>query len=584
MKSSRHNIGLYLRVSTDEQAVRHEGSIDNQKHRLTSFVDIKNMQDPGWGRIAEIYSDDGFSAKDTKRPAFQRMMKDVKKGKLNLILVTDLSRLSRNILDFCLLLEDLRKASAQFLSLKEQFDTTTAAGEMMVFNMINLAQFERKQTSERVSLNFHARAMRGLRNGGQPLLGYDIDPGNASTYILNPAEAQDVKAIFQMFIEEGSLNRLAKKLNTGLIKPKSVSRAKCRHNAKGSWTAQSLHNLLRNQAYVALREINRANKDKDQNLLKSFQKYQVVKASWPAIVDRTLFDEVQKLLNDNAKLERARLDKAEERIFLLSGFMNCGECGRPLMGTTGHGEKTVHRYYVHRPISGETVTCSVKSVRADEIEQEILNHLDATVWQEGYLDKIEGRIAEMEKPLKNEILAEQERRQAELVAVEKDIQAAFRLHSEMGALAIDDLFKDRLKNLRDRKIEIEARLKELTEQLEEEELSPDRARQRIERTLLDFQKARKSANRMMLKRLLRKIFASIVVGPDEIAVRYWTDAESLGDGQIHKNKVASDLVSEATVLEFPCPSISPEPPLPLAAGAEAVGCLPIIKIGRGGGI
>ena len=154
----RHNIGLYLRVSTDEQALRQEGSLDSQKHRLQAYVDIKNVQDASWGKVVDIYTDDGISAKDTNRPAFQRMMKDLRKGRINLILVTDLSRLSRNIKDFCVLLEDLKKSNAQFLSIKEQFDTTTAAGEMMVFNMINLAQFERKQTSERVSLNFHARA------------------------------------------------------------------------------------------------------------------------------------------------------------------------------------------------------------------------------------------------------------------------------------------------------------------------------------------------------------------------------------------------------------------------------------------
>lgn len=102
--------------------------------------------------VADVYSDEGLSAKDTKRPAFQRMMRDIRKGRINLILVTDLSRLSRNILDFCLLLEELKKYNAKFLSLKEQFDTSTPAGEMMVFNMINLAQFERKQTAERVSL------------------------------------------------------------------------------------------------------------------------------------------------------------------------------------------------------------------------------------------------------------------------------------------------------------------------------------------------------------------------------------------------------------------------------------------------
>ena len=122
----QHNIGLYLRVSTDEQALRQEGSIENQKHRLKGFIDIKNLQDPLWGKLIDTYIDDGVSAKNTNRPAFQRMMHDLRNEKINLILVTDLSRLSRNILDFCLLLEDLKKYNAKFLSIKEQFDPSSA--------------------------------------------------------------------------------------------------------------------------------------------------------------------------------------------------------------------------------------------------------------------------------------------------------------------------------------------------------------------------------------------------------------------------------------------------------------------------
>lgn len=124
-----------------------EGSITSQKHRLSSFVEIKNVQEPGWGEIVETYADEGLSAKDTRRPAFQKMMTDIRKGRINLILVADISRLSRNILDFCILLDDLKKYNAKFLSIKEQFDTSTPVGELMVFNMISLAQFERKQTA-----------------------------------------------------------------------------------------------------------------------------------------------------------------------------------------------------------------------------------------------------------------------------------------------------------------------------------------------------------------------------------------------------------------------------------------------------
>jgi site-specific DNA recombinase len=160
-----------------------------------------------WGHVVDVYSDEGLSAKDTKRPAFQRMMRDIRKGRVNLILVTDLSRLSRNILDFCLLLEELRKYNAKFLSLKEQFDTSTPAGEMMVFNMINLAQFERKQTAERVSLNFHSRALRGLRNGGALLLGYKGDPENKSRMLVDEVEAENVRKLFKLFLDNGTVGK-----------------------------------------------------------------------------------------------------------------------------------------------------------------------------------------------------------------------------------------------------------------------------------------------------------------------------------------------------------------------------------------
>src|SRR5476649_1275600 len=104
--------------------------------------------------------------------------------------------------------------------MKEQFDTSTPAGEMMVFNMINLAQFERKQTSERVSLNFHSRAMRGLSNGGPVPLGYEKDPKNPSTYTINEDEATNVREIFRIFLEERTCKRTIVRLEEIGVKPK----------------------------------------------------------------------------------------------------------------------------------------------------------------------------------------------------------------------------------------------------------------------------------------------------------------------------------------------------------------------------
>ena len=114
----RHKIGIYVRVSTEEQAQVADGSIESQQHRIKSFIDIKRLQEKDWGKVVDTYIDDGYSAKSTNRPAYQRMIRDLKLGKINLILITDLSRLSRNISDFCELYKELGKYKANFLSIK----------------------------------------------------------------------------------------------------------------------------------------------------------------------------------------------------------------------------------------------------------------------------------------------------------------------------------------------------------------------------------------------------------------------------------------------------------------------------------
>lgn len=206
-------VGLYIRVSTEEQAKLREGSLVSQRQRLEEYVRARNMMASDWGNVVASFVDEARSGKDTNRPQYQAMLKAIENKKIDTILVTELSRLSRSIKDFCGLWDFLKANEAQFLSLREQFDTTTAAGEMMMFSIMNFAQFERKQTSERVSANFEARASRGLLNGGLPSLGYDLVPNKKGTLVVNEEEAETVRYIFETFKETGSLVATLQRLN-----------------------------------------------------------------------------------------------------------------------------------------------------------------------------------------------------------------------------------------------------------------------------------------------------------------------------------------------------------------------------------
>ena len=319
---------------------------------------------------------------------YQKIMSDVRKGKVNLILVSDLTRLSRNLLDFCNLINELERNRASYLSMKEQFDTSTPIGRMMVYIIIALGQFEREQTSERVSVNCHSRAMRGLMNGGPAPLGYDKNPDKKGLLVVNDAEAKIVQTIFQTFLETGSRAQTITKLKEIGISPKRNS-VKAQSRGPASWTVQSLGSLIQNAAYIGHREVNKLYKDEDANHLKPWQKYQMVKASWASILDENLFFEAQKLLDEACANERTRVNNGEKRAFLLTGILRCGETGLPILGQVAHSSTgTVHRYYhyARRPKDLKNVR---PRLSADELEEKLFNEFKTAVTSAGYFDNLE---------------------------------------------------------------------------------------------------------------------------------------------------------------------------------------------------
>ena len=131
----KNRVGIYIRVSTEEQARIMDGSLVSQRARLNEYVEAQNRRQAGWGEVVDSYCDEARSGKDMNRPEFQRLIADVRSGRVNLVLATELSRLSRSTRDFCGLWDLFKDCGASFVTLRENFDTTTAAGQMMVFNL-----------------------------------------------------------------------------------------------------------------------------------------------------------------------------------------------------------------------------------------------------------------------------------------------------------------------------------------------------------------------------------------------------------------------------------------------------------------
>lgn len=579
----KYRIGNYIRVSTEEQAQVIEGSLDSQQHRIKNFIAMKDAQESGWGRVVETYIDDGFSAGDTKRPAYQRLMRDIASGKIDLILVTDLSRLSRNILDFCLLLEYLKKYNAKFLSIKDQFDTSTPVGEMMIFNMINLAQFERRQVSERVSQNFHARAQRGLRSGAPAILGYDVDENNKATLVVNEEEASRVKKVFEIFLEEGSSGKTIRKLQDLKIKPKGNANRNNRAANQGIWTRQGLIGLLTNCSYIGLREVNKKSKSKDQDKLKTFEKYQIVKAAWPAIVDKETFDRAQEIIEESHFAQSQRLANRETRVFFASGVLKCPECGAPYFGTASHGKRHVHRYYSHRKLAGVDIACKVKRIPAENLEQDILRYLEIVLRRDGYLDGIEMNL---EKATHSKILSYVERLKflkGEETRLDCAIGKTFELHRALGEdQAGMDLVRQELARLSAEKKSVALEIQEL-ETFIDSQPAPREIRRKIEDGMVEFQGLWKKATGSQKKRLLATLFESIFVYGEELGVVFngsTTAGEIAQMPQIKKALEDRPKAHDSNVVALSdfrsCASDSP-------VGGEGVENACVVKFGRGDG-
>ncbi len=549
-----HKIGAYIRVSTEEQAQVIEGSLESQKFRINAYVDIRKSQESGWGEVHEFYIDDGYSAKDTRRPKYQKMMRDLRLGKINLILVTDLSRLSRNISDFCGLMEELEHHKAKFLSIKEQFDSSTPAGEMMLYNMINLAQFERKQTSERVATNFHARAMRGLRNGGSLLLGFQSDPVNKGKIIVHKEEASWVRKVFEIYLEKGSLRETAATLNQLGVPRKRNQKKTARIAASNKWTFGAVKNLLTSRAYVGDREVNKSNKDIDQEHLKPWQRYHVVENAWPAIIDRTTFESVQRLLLDARKLHREKLKKGKRRVFLLSGVLKCGDCGRALVGQSNHGVKSVHRYYAHKEdIPNESKECSHHRISADVLENTVVNYLSEVTQRAGHLDRVEKSVSKVGRAGRRELKDQISSYKKKLVKIDQEIESVFKFQlkgnlSKKSASLVDK----QLNNLADQKASIEDHLTDLHTK-SETLLDTKLVMRGIEDRLETFQKGVKRAKPTQIKRLLRNLFDVILLKQDRLEGHYFMAEQMAVSRQSSNAKEASGVLPEASsnLIQFP---------------------------------
>lgn len=445
-------IALYIRVSTEEQAENPEGSIRNQEDRLRDAIAYKNRSG-NFGEIKGVFIDAGISAKDMKRPKLQELLREVRAGEINLVMVTELSRLSRNTRDFIQMWDMMRANGCRFQSLREDFDTTNAAGELVLFQLMNLAQFERRQTSERVEANIAARAARGLYNGGQVPLGYQTIADRPGYLAVDEEMAKVVNLAFAAFLREGSLSHAAKWLNDHGYSIRRKTEGGGSHSRLGHFTVDNLQALLRNKVYLGIKVYRVKSELKE------------AKAVWPAIMDEATFIRAGKLLDKNRR--RLKPWKRGRMPYILSGTVHCQTCNSHMPGKSATGNSGKVGYYEHAwatkrdsTLSKKIFRCEPHRVPSKKLEPLVWEKLKSLITDESIMQEILRRVRKHHEA--NPTRKEQERLRAKISGLTSQLDGlAERIAELPKGVSAAPLFKQ-MERLEGLKTEHEAALAELS--------------------------------------------------------------------------------------------------------------------------
>ena len=238
---------IYTRKSTEEGLEQEFNSLQAQRESAEAY--IMSQRQAGWIALPRHYDDGGFSGASLERPALKKLLADVEARKVDCVLVYKVDRLSRSLLDFARLVELFDRWQVSFVSVTQEFHTTSSLGRLTLNILLSFAQFEREIISERTRDKLGAARRKGKWIGGSPVLGYDVDP-QGGRLVVNQAEAEQVRAIFQIAAAAGSLEQTLQQVHARGFRTKQWTSKGGKHRLGRPFSRNTLRLLLANVLYT----------------------------------------------------------------------------------------------------------------------------------------------------------------------------------------------------------------------------------------------------------------------------------------------------------------------------------------------
>jgi site-specific DNA recombinase len=359
--ANRLRCAIYTRKSSEEGLEQAFNSLDAQREACAAF--ILSQKHEGWTALPTPYDDGGFSGGTMDRPALQRLLGDISADKVDVVVVYKIDRLTRSLFDFAKIVEAFDAKGVSFVSITQQFNTTTSMGRLTLNVLLSFAQFEREVAGERIRDKIAASKKKGMWMGGLPPLGYDV---KNRRLVVNEEEARTVLHIFRLYVELKSVRALQVELDEAGIRSKRRTLADGTPYGGQKLSRGALYLMLQNRIYRG--DItHKGNAYPGEHL---------------AIIDKALWDQVQAILAEN-RVNREAGSYAKQPS-LLTG-LTFDEDGERLTPSHAVKKGTRYRYYVSRSLIVGTARDRSKGRRipAGNLESQVINRLRAFFTDQG---------------------------------------------------------------------------------------------------------------------------------------------------------------------------------------------------------
>lgn len=344
---------IYTRKSSDEGLEQGFNSLDAQREACEAY--ILSQAGEGWTALAHAYDDGGYSGGSMDRLGLQQLLADIRGGRIDVVVVYKIDRLTRSLADFARIVETFDAHDVSFVSVTQAFNTTSSMGRLTLNVLLSFAQFEREVTGERIRDKIAASKAKGMWMGGLAPLGYDLPANGSRALVVNEVEAKTVRHLFGRYLELGSVYRLIAELDAQGICSKQRVTAKGRTLGGAPFSRGAMFHLLQNRVYVG-------------DIVHKTERFD---GQHDGIVHRSLFDQVQAML---ATHRRTRTSRQRAVGPLLGKLFDAA--GRRMSPTYSRGARGgVYRYYVSCSAAGQRL----QRVSAQEIEAFLMSRLSRVI-------------------------------------------------------------------------------------------------------------------------------------------------------------------------------------------------------------